>query len=279
MRFDIGPGGAFVILAGLAGLSGAVFALGLIAGNELQLPHQDSATQAEVKVVAVPPPAPPAAAAATPGVVAVSSEPDNGAPAIPPPSEELGKNVEKADNGEDAAAIPPPPAMPPPLPAPEPDTESAPDTLAPPKAPVKVSNVSTAKSDKKHRTLADAIREIQARTRADANSANASANADDDSADDEAPASRPAMVASTPGAPAVKPGRYSVQVDAVMDKQGAAEMVDKLRRRGYQPYIVEANIAGQTWYRVRIGRYATEADAQAAEAKLRQQFAGAFSTR
>ena len=35
MRFEIGPGGMFVILLGLVGLSGAVFGLGLIAGHEL----------------------------------------------------------------------------------------------------------------------------------------------------------------------------------------------------------------------------------------------------
>ena len=35
MRFEMEAGGAFVILAGLMGLSGAVFALGLVAGYEM----------------------------------------------------------------------------------------------------------------------------------------------------------------------------------------------------------------------------------------------------
>ena len=35
MRFEIRAGGGFLILAGLVGLSGAVFALGLVAGYEM----------------------------------------------------------------------------------------------------------------------------------------------------------------------------------------------------------------------------------------------------
>ena len=41
MRFDIGPGGGFVILVGLLGLSAAVFFLGMISGREMAQSEQD----------------------------------------------------------------------------------------------------------------------------------------------------------------------------------------------------------------------------------------------
>jgi cell division septation protein DedD len=57
MRFEIRAGGAFLILVGLLGLSGAVFALGLIAGYEMA--RQNTADTAQVASV-FPVPSPPA---------------------------------------------------------------------------------------------------------------------------------------------------------------------------------------------------------------------------
>jgi len=37
MRFEIGPGGGFLVLIGLLGLSAAVFFLGMISGREMAL--------------------------------------------------------------------------------------------------------------------------------------------------------------------------------------------------------------------------------------------------
>ena len=64
-----------------------------------------------------------------------------------------------------------------------------------------------------------------------------------------------------------------------MDRTGADAMVAKLRHLGYDTYIVETEIAGQTWYRVRVGPYATEEEARAAEQRLHAQYTGAFTTR
>ena len=64
-----------------------------------------------------------------------------------------------------------------------------------------------------------------------------------------------------------------------MDRSGADEMSAKLRHLGYNSYIVETEIAGQTWYRVRVGPYATEEEARAAEQRLHEQYTGAFTTR
>ena len=71
---------------------------------------------------------------------------------------------------------------------------------------------------------------------------------------------------------------YSVQIDAVMDRQGADNMVRRLREGGYEPYIVEIQIGGKTWYKVRVGHYQTEAEAHEAEQRLREDFNGSPPT-
>ncbi|MBF6570243.1 MAG: SPOR domain-containing protein [Candidatus Binataceae bacterium] len=70
---------------------------------------------------------------------------------------------------------------------------------------------------------------------------------------------------------------YNIQIDAVMDMQGAQQMAGRLRRLGYNASIFETNIAGQTWYRVRVGPYASQAEARAAQDRLRSQYNSAFS--
>ena len=65
MRFDIGPGGGFVVLVGLLGLSAAVFFLGMISGHQMAQSEQGQNQLASVyPMPAAPaPPAAPAAAA------------------------------------------------------------------------------------------------------------------------------------------------------------------------------------------------------------------------
>jgi len=70
---------------------------------------------------------------------------------------------------------------------------------------------------------------------------------------------------------------YSIQIEAVMDRSGADAMVAKLRHLGYESYLVETLIGGETWYRVRIGPFATEAGAQVVEQKLHAQYTGSVS--
>lgn len=71
---------------------------------------------------------------------------------------------------------------------------------------------------------------------------------------------------------------YSVQIDAVMDRQGAENMARRLSAGGYEPYIVPTDIGGQTWYKVRVGHYETEEDAHAAEQRLKAQYEGSLPT-
>ncbi|MGZ6195831.1 MAG: hypothetical protein ACXWML_11455, partial [Candidatus Binataceae bacterium] len=48
MRFEIGPGGGFLVLIGLLGLSAAVFFLGMISGREMAQSEQGQSQLASV---------------------------------------------------------------------------------------------------------------------------------------------------------------------------------------------------------------------------------------
>jgi|SRR5271166_4375981 len=92
--------------------------------------------------------------------------------------------------------------------------------------------------------------------------------------EENATVENPDIAAVATPTPAARHKNYSVQIEAVMDQQGANEMVAKLKRLGYLPYIVETDIGGQPWYRVRVGPYATAEEAKAVETKLHQEYGG-----
>jgi DedD protein len=69
---------------------------------------------------------------------------------------------------------------------------------------------------------------------------------------DSAPASRDT-------APAGHEGGYQLQVSSFHTQVEAQSFADQLRARGHKAYVVEANVAGRgTWYRVRVGPFATQ---------------------
>jgi septal ring-binding cell division protein DamX len=49
-------------------------------------------------------------------------------------------------------------------------------------------------------------------------------------------------------------------------------MARKIKAKGFQPFVVQTQVGGKTWYRLRVGHYATPEDAQAAESRLHQEF-------
>jgi len=54
-------------------------------------------------------------------------------------------------------------------------------------------------------------------------------------------------------------GAWSIQLAAYQDRAEADRFAAGLRDKGYAPYIVEAAVAGKgTWFRVRMGRFATK---------------------
>lgn len=95
-----------------------------------------------------------------------------------------------------------------------------------------------------------------------------------------APAETPAVVDSKPIAlPDIgnNSGNFSLQAAAFPTQTGADEFSDKLRKAGLPSYIVSADLGRRgRWFRVRVGRFNSQNDAQkfAAEALLRAKTAG-----
>ncbi|MFP2925413.1 SPOR domain-containing protein, partial [Pyxidicoccus sp. 3LG] len=64
--------------------------------------------------------------------------------------------------------------------------------------------------------------------------------------------------AALPPAQAVKGGAFTLQLSAFQDRQEADRFAARLRDRGYAPYILAAEVPGKgTWYRVRMGSFAS----------------------
>lgn len=78
-------------------------------------------------------------------------------------------------------------------------------------------------------------------------------------------------------APPAGQGKVSLQAASFPNQQAAKEFSEKLIRAGITSYVASANIAGKgTWYRVRVGRFASaeEAERFAEQAKQRAKAAG-----
>jgi DedD protein len=235
MRFEIRAGGAFLILVGLVGLSGAVFALGLVAGYEMA-----KQTQPDINQISTAYPLP--SAATQPGSEA---SPMTAVAASP------------AAAASEASA------------APEPD--EGPVTI-PPKAwkgkpPVSAAPIGGAKVTALPRAR-PSIAPRAAATRAIASEEGESSMAP--GAPDVAPPPPPPVPHHEKG--------FNIQVEAVMDKSGADAMVARLKSLGYNAEEYETTLGGQAWYRVRVGPYDTQEEAQAAQARLRDQYRSAYST-
>jgi cell division protein FtsN len=81
-----------------------------------------------------------------------------------------------------------------------------------------------------------------------------------------------------PAPPPMPRHPYNIQIEAVMDKSGADEMVLRLKKLGYTAQEMTTMLNGQTWYRVRVGPYASAAAAAAAQERLREQYRQAYTT-
>ncbi|TAK08263.1 hypothetical protein EPO44_02870, partial [bacterium] len=78
----------------------------------------------------------------------------------------------------------------------------------------------------------------------------------------------PRRVTERVGTPAHQ-GVWAVQVSAFPDERISSNLVKRLASQGYDAYIVRANIKGQTWYRVRVGRLATREQAKELQETLK----------
>lgn len=222
MRFEIKAGGGFLILAGLVGLSGSVFLLGLIAGNYMARQNQPDINQIS------------------------STYPLPNPPEKPPPVSEMSSAAEASPA---IASVPP-----------------APRVLTKPPAP------GIGEAHPAARTSPAAVARI--RPPAVAPAANPPAS-DDDTDEDSEEASAPAP---PPRARPLGAKPYNIQIEAVMDKSGADEMVGRLKSLGYNAQEVKTELNGQLWYRVRVGPYASAEEATAAQDRLREQYKQAYTT-
>ena len=112
MRFEIGPGGGFVILVGLLGLSAAVFFLGMISGREMAQSEQGQSQLASVYPMPAGAPAasPPQVAAPAPVAVAAPKPPATAAVAsetMPPAAPPKPPLAHKAPPRPTLASVPP----------------------------------------------------------------------------------------------------------------------------------------------------------------------------
>ncbi len=62
--------------------------------------------------------------------------------------------------------------------------------------------------------------------------------------------------------------KWSVQVSAGPAKDIAGSLVERLKANGYDGYVIKAEVKGQTYYRVRVGRFATRKEAESVRRSL-----------
>ena len=90
----------------------------------------------------------------------------------------------------------------------------------------------------------------------------------------------PVRPATTP-VPTVDPrtsGTWAVQVNATKDQATATRLILQLEARGYPAYLFKVRLRGETWYRVRVGRFATmeQATAMVVRLKNKERYPRAF---
>jgi hypothetical protein len=74
---------------------------------------------------------------------------------------------------------------------------------------------------------------------------------------------------------------WTVQVNAFDEKKAADDLAKKLKEKGLDAYVMEVNVRGQTWFRVRAGRFDSQEKAKQLENRIKTQekFLKAFATR
>jgi hypothetical protein len=74
-----------------------------------------------------------------------------------------------------------------------------------------------------------------------------------------------------PGVVPTGDGRYTIQFSAWQSKAKADEQASLLTAGGFDAYVDEGKMDGETWYRVRVGRYNSRADAREVIGRLQIQ--------
>lgn len=85
------------------------------------------------------------------------------------------------------------------------------------------------------------------------------------------PAVQKKTVEKSAGAEKVSDAGWTVQAIATTDKRIASDWLEKLKAKGYEPFVIKAEIKGRTWYRVRAGRFHTPAEGESLRSALQSQ--------
>jgi len=75
-----------------------------------------------------------------------------------------------------------------------------------------------------------------------------------------APARRSVAI-DQPAGSAESGNKWSVQISAAPSKDLAANLVQRLKTNGHEGYIIQAQVKGQTYFRVRVGHFAAQGEA------------------
>ena len=84
------------------------------------------------------------------------------------------------------------------------------------------------------------------------------------------PVARPATTATTQP-PARQTGGWTVEANPTRNRAEVDDLLYRLRGRGYQASVSQVQREGDTWYRLRVGRYATPEQANEVMRRLREQ--------
>ncbi len=55
---------------------------------------------------------------------------------------------------------------------------------------------------------------------------------------------------------------WRAQINAFPDDRSAKQLVERLKNKGYNAYVSEAQYRGKTWYRVSVGKYSSREEAE-----------------
>lgn len=64
---------------------------------------------------------------------------------------------------------------------------------------------------------------------------------------------------------------YTLQVASVQSREKAERLLEQLTGQGYAAYMVRSDVDGQTWFRIRIGYFTTQQEAQPIVSRLRAE--------
>ena len=249
MRFEVKGGGIAAILFAMTLLSGAVFVLGLLAGYDVGRQAQIDAAQLATSYPLQSPPssgAAPNQAPAESGNPAMRSAASSAAsPAVGGGTPVTAASAANRTLTSDSISPAPKPSPLNATPARKRLASTSPPSAAEPPSTATNEDVGTAESE------------------------NPEADASSESSNNpDLQAKR--KVAATAPTGHHKP--YNIQIEAAMDISGADRMMARLQKLGYTSHLVPTVIAGQRWYKVEVGPYATAEEASNAEAELRQRY-------